>query len=78
MALIATTETQYCRADESEWALEWFTSAGYDATMHLMEGANHFAPLFQDKVDGEWILVPDAPAGRETVQIILDAGEPES
>ena len=76
--LIATSDDQYCPADESEFALEWFTSAGYEANLHLMEDANHFSPIFYDKVDGEWILLPDAPAGPETVQIIVEAGESES
>lgn len=75
--LIATSDDENCPVEQSEFALESFTTTGYDATLHPMENANHFSPIFYDKVDGEWIPLPDAPAGLETVQIIVEAGETE-
>lgn len=78
VALIATSDDQYCPADQSEFALDSFTANEYAASLHLMEDANHFSPIFYDKVDGEWVLLPEAPAGLETVEIILQAGESES
>jgi dienelactone hydrolase len=74
--LIAASDDQYCPAVESEVGVEALTDAGYDATLHLMEDANHFSPIFYDKVDGEWLLLPDDPAGLETVRIIVEAAEP--
>jgi dienelactone hydrolase len=73
--LIATSDDQNCPVVESEYALDWFTDHGYDATLQIMGDANHFSPIFHDKVEGEWILLPDHPAGLETVQVILNAGE---
>jgi pimeloyl-ACP methyl ester carboxylesterase len=76
--LIATSDDQYCPLVESEFALEQFTNFAdvpYDARLHVMEDANHFSPIFYDKVDDEWLPLPDAPAGLETVRVIVQAGE---
>lgn len=75
--LITMSDDEYCPVEQSEFALESFTTLGYDVELHLMDDANHFSPIFHDKVDGEWIPLPDAPAGLETVQIIVEAGEGE-
>jgi hypothetical protein len=39
----------------------------------ILEGANHYAPVFHDVVDGEWVVDADDPAGERTVDVILDA-----
>jgi hypothetical protein len=39
----------------------------------MLEGANHYAPIFHNLVDGEWNVVADDPPGERTVRVILDA-----
>jgi hypothetical protein len=39
----------------------------------MLEEANHHAPVFHDLVDGEWVVVPDEPAGERTVRVVIDA-----
>jgi hypothetical protein len=48
-------------------------SAGYAVDLVTLEGANHYAPIFHDVVDGEFVVVPDDPAGERTVEVIVDA-----
>jgi len=44
-----------------------------DVDVVILPGANHYAPVFHDHVDGEWVVVPDSAAAEKTVQVILDA-----
>jgi hypothetical protein len=48
-------------------------SAGYDVELVMLQGADHFAPVFHDYVNGQMIEAPDDPAGEQTVEVILDA-----
>jgi hypothetical protein len=43
--------------------------------MSRSPGANHYAPLFGDVIDDEWVVQPDASGGDEVVQTILNAIE---
>jgi hypothetical protein len=39
----------------------------------LLEGADHFAPVFQRFQDGTMVPAPDSPAGQEVVRIVADS-----
>jgi hypothetical protein len=47
-------------------------SAGYDVDLVMLQGANHYAPIFGDLVDGK-LVVSDDPAGERTIEVILKA-----
>lgn len=70
---IAAADDEECGVRETEGAIDQLQDAGYDASFTLLNDANHFTPIFHDNIDGEWVLVPDEPAGEQTVQVILDA-----
>ena len=48
-------------------------SAGYDVDLVMIQGASHYAPVFHDLQDGQFVVVADDPAGEQTVEVILDA-----
>jgi dienelactone hydrolase len=73
VVLLAGDEDTICASWQSEDARDELRSNGYDVDLTILEGANHFAPIFHDLVDGEWVVLADAPAGEQTVQVILDS-----
>jgi hypothetical protein len=48
-------------------------SAGYEVDLSILDGADHFAPVFHDLQDGGFVVVANDPAGERTVEVILDA-----
>ncbi len=75
IVLVVGTEDTVCEPWQSQDATDALLSAGYDVRLVEVEGGNHFAMIFHDFVDGEWLILPDDPAGTEVVQTILDAIE---
>jgi dienelactone hydrolase len=73
VVLVAGEEDTTCAAWQSEDAAAEMRPAGYDVDLVMLEGANHYAPVFHDVVDGEFVVVSDEPAGEQTLQVILDA-----
>jgi hypothetical protein len=73
IVLVAGEDDTTCAAWQSEDAAAEMRGAGYDLDLVMLEGANHFAPVFHDVVDGEFVVVPDEPAGERTLEVILDA-----
>ena len=73
VALVAGDADTNCPPRHSEGAAAELRSAGYDVELEMLDGADHFAPVFHDYVDGKMIAAPDDPAGEQTVEVILDA-----
>jgi dienelactone hydrolase len=73
LILLAGEQDAECPAWESRDATAELRSAGYDVDLVMLEGANHFAPVFHDLVGGEFLVVADDPVGERTVDLILDA-----
>jgi dienelactone hydrolase len=73
LVLVAGEDDAVCEAWQSQDASRALTSAGYDAALVEIAGANHFTLIFHDLVDNEWLTLPDESAGKEVVQTILDA-----
>lgn len=73
VVLLAGDADTICAAWQSEDAADALGAAGFDVDVIILEEANHFAPIFHDEVDDEWITVPDDPAGEQAVDVILDA-----
>lgn len=74
VVLVAGEEDTTCAAWQTEDVAVELRGAGFDvADPVVLSGASHFAPVFHDLVEGEWIVVPDDPAGERTVAIVLDA-----
>jgi dienelactone hydrolase len=73
IVLVAGEKDTTCAAWQSEDAATELRSAGYDVELVVLEGASHYAPVFHDVVDGEFVVVPDEPAGEQTLEVIVDA-----
>lgn len=73
IVFVAGTRDVYCPAWQSEDAAAALRAAGYDVELVVLDGAEHFAPIFHDTMFDEWITVADDPAGKRTVEVILDA-----
>ncbi|HMK10564.1 MAG TPA: hypothetical protein VK461_03230 [Acidimicrobiales bacterium] len=73
ITLIAGEDDTTCAAWQTTKAGEALEAAGYHVDVVVLPGANHYAPVFHDHVDGEWVVVPDSAAAEKTVQVILDA-----
>jgi dienelactone hydrolase len=71
--LVAGEEDSTCAAWQSQDAEADLRELGYDVDLVILEGANHYAPVFHDVVDGEWVVDADDPVGERTVEVILDA-----
>ncbi len=71
--LIAGKDDTTCAAWQSENAATALRDAGYNVDLVLLDGANHYAPIFHDLVDGEMVPIADDPPGDQTVKVILDA-----
>jgi hypothetical protein len=73
LVLITGEEDTTCAAWQSQDAADELRSAGYDVDLVMLDGANHYAPVFHDLRHGEFVAVADDPAGERTVEVILDA-----
>ncbi|MDJ0925269.1 MAG: alpha/beta hydrolase-fold protein [Acidimicrobiia bacterium] len=73
VVLVAGEDDEICEAWQSQDARTVLEEAGYDVELVKIADANHFTVIFHDLVDGEWLAVPNDPAGREVVRSILDA-----
>jgi dienelactone hydrolase len=62
-----------CPPWETEDAAAEMRSAGYEVNLLMLDGADHFAPVFHDLQDGQFVVVANDPAGERTVEVILDA-----
>ena len=71
--LLTGDQDTTCPSWQSEQAATTLSSAGYHVTLVHLAGANHYAPVFHDLRNGQWVVVADDPAGDQTVQVILDA-----
>jgi dienelactone hydrolase len=71
--LLAGEKDTRCASWQSEDAADELRSAGYDIDLLMLDGANHYAPVFHDLQDGQFVVVADDPAGERTVEVILDA-----
>ena len=73
LTLVAGEKDTTCAARQSDDAAAQLRSAGYDVHLVTLEGANHYAPVFHNLVDGQWRVITDDPPGEKTVKAILDA-----
>ncbi len=73
LVLVVGTEDEVCEPWQSRDATEALQAVGYNAKLVEIDGADHFTVIYKDLVDGEVLTIPDAPAGDEVVQTILDA-----
>ena len=73
VVLVAGEDDTNCPARRSEDLAAELRASGYDPDVVMLEEANHHAPVFHDLVDGEWVVVPDEPAGERTVRVVIDA-----
>jgi acetyl esterase/lipase len=73
--VIASSDDRNCSPQESEQVTTDLQAAGFRATLTTLSDADHFAAIFHGFDDGEWVSVPDSPAGEQTVEAILDAIE---
>jgi dienelactone hydrolase/predicted small secreted protein len=73
LTLLAGDDDTTCAAWQSKNAEAQLRSAGYDVDLVMLEGANHYAPIFHDLVNGEWVVIANDPPGERTVEVILDA-----
>jgi len=65
-----------CPPRHSKDAFAELQRRGYDAKLVMLPGADHFAPVFHEGINGGkggMIAAPDSPAGKRTVEVILDA-----
>jgi acetyl esterase/lipase len=75
ITVIGLENDTVCPASQSVEVTAELQAAGYDASYVEIAGANHYAPLFGDVIDDEWLVQPDASGGDEVVQTILNAIE---
>jgi dienelactone hydrolase len=73
VVLVAGDADKNCPPRHSEGVAAALKSRGYDAELVMLEGVDHFGPVFHEAVDGGMIAAPDDPAGERTVEVILDA-----
>jgi dienelactone hydrolase len=74
VVLIAGDEDTNCPPRHSEDAAAELRSRGYATELVMLDGADHFAPIFHEYVgDDRMVPVDDDPAGERTVEAILDA-----
>jgi dienelactone hydrolase len=71
IVLLAGEKDTNCPAWETEDAAAEMRAAGYEVDLLMLEGADHFAPVFHDLQDGQFVVVADDPAGERTVEVIL-------
>jgi dienelactone hydrolase len=73
IVLVAGEDDTECPPHQTEDAAAEMRSVGYHVELLMLEGANHYAPVFHDVVDGEFVVVDDDPAGERIVELVMDA-----
>ncbi|MCL1693436.1 MAG: alpha/beta fold hydrolase [Actinomycetia bacterium] len=73
VVLVVGSDDEACEPWQSQDASKDLQAEGYDVSLVEIDGADHFAVIFKDLIDGEVTTLPDEPAGIEVVQTILDA-----
>lgn len=73
IVLAAGEDDAICAPWQSEAASHDLRSDGYEVDLVLLEGANHFSPIFHDLVDDELVLDVGHPAGDRIVDIVVTA-----
>jgi acetyl esterase/lipase len=73
LVLVVGADDKVCEPWQSRDATAALQAAGYNAKLVEIDGANHLTVIFHDFIDGEWLTLPDHPAGMAVVQTILDA-----
>jgi hypothetical protein len=71
--LLAGEDDTECEPSQTEDAATELGLAGYDPELIVLEGANHYAPVFHDVVGGEFVVAADRPAGERVVDVVMDA-----
>jgi hypothetical protein len=73
LVLAAGADDTVCPAEQSESMGAELRARGYAVQYDLLQGADHFAPVFLAAGDGGTVPAPDSAAGDRTVQLITDA-----
>jgi dienelactone hydrolase len=73
LVLAAGADDTVCPAWQSEQLAAELRTRGYTVQYELLQGADHFAPVFLADGDGGTVPAPDAAAGDRTVQLITAA-----
>lgn len=73
IVLLAGEKDTRCAPSQTERAAAEMRSAGYDVQLTMLEGADHYAPVFHDLVDGEFVVEADDPAGEQVVEVVTNA-----
>jgi dienelactone hydrolase len=71
--LLAGEKDTNCPPWETRDAAGEMRTAGYEVNLLMLDGADHFAPVFHDLQDGQFVVVANDPAGERSVEVILDA-----
>ena len=75
LVLIVGTDDEVCEPWQSEDAATALQDDGFDTSLVTINDGNHFTVIFYDLVGGEWLTLPDDPAGMAVTQTILDVIE---
>jgi dienelactone hydrolase len=62
-----------CPASQTDRLATSLRAEGYDVAVTQLRSANHSAPIFHDEREGKWQVITDDPAGKQTVEVIVDA-----
>jgi hypothetical protein len=73
IVLLSGQKDDVCAPWQSTRAAKALQAADHDATLVPIPDTNHYQPIFHDLVNGRWLTDPTSPAGRTTVQAVLDA-----
>jgi acetyl esterase/lipase len=73
VVLIVGTEDDICEPWQSEDATAALQDNGFDTTLVTINEGNHFTVIYHDLVAGEWLTLPNDPAGIAVTQTILKA-----
>ncbi|GAA3178747.1 hypothetical protein GCM10010531_35880 [Blastococcus jejuensis] len=73
LILVAGEADTVCPAAESQRVTEELRARDYDVRLVMLEGADHFAPVFHREENGRLVDAPDEPAGQEVLRLITDA-----
>jgi dienelactone hydrolase len=73
VVLLAGAQDTNCPPSQSEDAATEIGMAGYNVRLVMLEGANHFAPVFHELAGDEFVVSPDEPAGEQVVEVVMEA-----
>jgi dienelactone hydrolase len=71
--VVAGEDDTNCPAAQSERLAAELRTRGHDVRYVLLEGADHFAPVFHRLEGGAMVPTPDAAAGDEVVRLVTGA-----